>query len=317
MNKLFRRSRGIIHPGFALLTSSTLYYSQQSSLFSNGSASLCNPLLEHSKIPKFSEIKVQDVEPAISKSISFLKEDFIKIQSRLEFGSPTYSDVVEDLERARAPLSYSWGIVGHLMSVHDSDELRKVHDAMQPSVIQINQELGQSQILFSALTNIKNSSTWDTLDEAQKRIVDSSLKDMKNSGIGLSEEKRAVFNKLKLETSELSTKFSNNVLDSTKSYKLVLTKPEEIEGLPASAKGLAAQQAIKQGHLDATAENGPWLITLDLPMYLPCMQHLKNRNIREILYRAYISRASSGETDNSPIITGILQRKLELARMLV
>ena len=132
----------------------------------------------------------------------------------------------------------------------------------------------------------------------------------------MNEADRPVFNKLQLEAAELASKFNNNVLDSTKAFSLRLTKNTEVEGLPDSAKALAAKQAAANGDEGATSENGPWLITLDMPSYLPAMQHLKSREIREKLYRAFLTRASTGEFDNAPIIQRIMQIKLEMAKML-
>lgn len=134
--------------------------------------------------------------------------------------------------------------------------------------------------------------------------------------LGLNDVERPVFNKLQLEAAELSSKFNNNVLDSTKAFNLKLTTAEEVEGLPDSAKALAAKQAAANGDENATPENGPWLITLDMPSYLPAMQHLKSREIREKLYRAFLTRASTGDFDNAPIIQRIMQIKLERAKML-
>ena len=90
-------------------------------------------------------------------------------------------------------------------------------------------------------------------------------------------QQRERFNEIKKELSKLSTKFSNNVLDATKSFKKLITEKALVEGLPASALGLAAQQAKSEGHDDATPEDGPWLITLDFPSYFPVMSHAKNR----------------------------------------
>ena len=290
-----------------------------------------------------------------------------------------YHAVVEELERVQAPLSYSWGVVGHLMGVKNSEGLRAAHDAIQPSVIEVNQNMGQSQPVYKALSSLKNSSEreWQALQESQRRIVSSALKQMESSGVGLPPAKREIFNKLQQEAAELSTKFSNNVLDSTKQFKLLLTKPADMAGLPASAKALAAQQAVasaksaqqakeeagkeaekalaalseltaqsgtsketleramkaasdarthlaavtataaeQHGNENATAESGPWLLTLDLPSYLPSMQHLQSQALREQLYRAYVTRASSGAQDNAPIIRRILQLKTEMAQML-
>jgi oligopeptidase A len=229
----------------------------------------------------------------------------------------TYSGVVERLEEIQAPLSYSWGVVNHLMGVKNSEDLRKAHDEMQPKIVQTYQTIGQSLPVYQALSSLRTSpNVWQSLDEAQKRIVDSAIRDMKSSGVALSDGEREEFNKLQLELAELSTRFSNNVLDSTKKFTLLLTKPEEIDGLPQSAKSLLAQTAVNKGHAGATAEAGPWMVTLDMPSYLPCMQHLKDRNIREQLYRAYVTRASSDDHDNTAIIQRILQLKTQMAKIL-
>lgn len=228
-----------------------------------------------------------------------------------------YSAVVEKLEKIQAPLAYSWGVVGHLMGVKNSDDLRKAHDALQPSIVQTHQSIGQSSALYYALVGLKENGTlWSSLDEAQRRIVDSAIRDMKNSGVALQGEAKEEFNKLQLEAAELSTKFSNNVLDSTKEFKLRLDKKEQVEGLPESAKALAAQTAQAAGDKEATAEEGPWVLTLDIPSYLPAMKYLKDRAIREQIYRAYVTRAADGEFDNKPIIQRLLQIKKETSALL-
>ena len=103
------------------------------------------------------------------------------------------------------------------MGVKNSDELRQAHDKVQPAVVETYQQLGQSIPVFHALGELrKHSAVWNKLEEAQKRIVESSIREMEESGIGLADTQREEFNKIQLELSDLSTKFSNNVLDSTK-----------------------------------------------------------------------------------------------------
>lgn len=118
------------------------------------------------------------------------------------------------------------------------------------------------------------------------------------------------------ELAQLSTQFSNNIQDATKAFKKLLTDPAEIDGLPPSALGLAAQTAAANGHESATAESGPWMFTLDMPSYVPVLQHAKNRALREEMYRAYLTRASVGDVDNTPIIEKILALKKEKAQLL-
>ncbi|KAH7845951.1 hypothetical protein Vadar_007912 [Vaccinium darrowii] len=118
------------------------------------------------------------------------------------------------------------------------------------------------------------------------------------------------------ELARLSQKFGENVLDATKRFEKLIVDKKEIEGLPATALGLAAQTAVSKGHENATAENGPWVITLDDPSFLAVIQHAQNRTLRDELYRAYLTRASSGDLDNTAIIDQILKLRLEKANLL-
>ena len=156
------------------------------------------------------------------------------------------------------------------------------------------------------------------------------------------------------ELEKLSKKFDENVLDATKKFEKLITDKKDIEGLPATALGLAAQTAvskvrhssfhfvvsffhffsahfiqesvwlffflsffvISKGHKNATPEDGPWVITLDAPSFMAVMQHARNRALREEIYRAYVTRASSGDIDNTLIIDQILKLRLEKAKLL-
>ena len=176
--------------------------------------------------------------------------------------------------------------------------------------------VAQSEPLYRAFRAMKDDSArYEALTEAQRRIVDSEILSAELSGVALTGEAKEEFNKLQQESAKLSTKFSNNVLDSTKAFEKFIEDKALVEGLPESALALAAQTAASKGREGATAEAGPWCITLDFPSYMPVMQHATNRELREEVYRAFIARASSGEVDNGPIIERTLEirkRKAEL-----
>ena len=134
--------------------------------------------------------------------------------------------------------------------------------------------------------------------------------------MALEGEQKERFNAIQQELSKLSTKFSNNVLDGTKAFSKTITDKEDVAGLPKSALALASQTAKDKGHPDATAEDGPWVFTLDIPSYLPVMLHAKNRSLREELYKTYLTRASSGDIDNTPVIERILVLRKEMSNLL-
>jgi oligopeptidase A len=202
------------------------------------------------------------------------------------------------------------------MGVKNSPELRQAYETVQPQVVQFWNKLSQSKPLYEAFKALRSSETWDSLEPAQQRIIEAAIRDADLSGVGLEGEVKARFNAIQLELAELSTKFSNNVLDATKAFSLTLTRKDEIDGLPPSLLSLAAASARAAGEENATPENGPWRITLDLPSYFPFMQHSTRRDLREQLYKAYISRASSGDLDNNPLAERILQLRQEQAKLL-
>ncbi|MEM8830658.1 MAG: M3 family metallopeptidase [Cyanobacteria bacterium P01_G01_bin.19] len=272
-----------------------------------------NPLLIGKGLPPFNDIKPEQVVPAMTQLLEELSAEVAKLEESV---TPTWSGLVEPLTAIDERLGWSWGIVGHLMGVKNSPELREAYQKMQPEVIKFYTKLSQSKPLYEAFKGIKEGAEWNKLESAQKRIVESSLRDFELSGVGLEGETKERFNQIQLESGELSTKFSNNVLDATKAFKLKLTDKKDVEGLPPSALGLMAQTAKAEGDKDATPENGPWVVTLDYPSYIPYMKYATNRELREKLYKAFVSRASNGEYDNRDNIDRILALRKEKSNIL-
>ncbi|HAJ59932.1 MAG TPA: peptidase M3, partial [Cyanobacteria bacterium UBA8543] len=272
-----------------------------------------NPLLIGKGLPPFEAIKPEHVVPAMTQLLAELDEQLATLEHQV---TPTWSGLVEPLDRLGERLTWSWGVVGHLMSVKNSPELREAYETVQPQVVQFFNKLSQSQPLYKAFKALREGDVWSTLEPAQKRIVEAAIRDAELSGVGLEGEKRDRFNAIQLELAELSTKFSNNVLDATKAFSLTLTNKDEVDGLPPSLLSLAAQTARAAGEENATAENGPWRITLDFPSYAPFIQHSTRRDLREKLYKAFISRASTGDLDNTPLIDRILELRKEEAILL-
>lgn len=272
-----------------------------------------NPLLIGKGLPPFEKIKAEQVVPAIGELLKELEGDLTDLEANV---TSTWTGLVEPLTRIEERLNWSWGIVGHLMSVKNSPQLREAYETVQPEVIKFSNKLSQSKPLYEAFKALRASTDWDTLQLAQKRIVEAAIRDAELSGVGLEGEKRDRFNQIQLEIAELATKFSNNVLDATKAFKLKLTEKAQVDGLPESALSLAAQTARTEGEEKATAENGPWVITLDMPSYIPFLKYSTNRELREKLYKASITRASSGDFNNKPLIDRILQLRQEKANIL-
>ncbi len=276
-------------------------------------------LLHHEELPKFTQFNVNEVEEDITFLLNNLEKDFYQLETKISqqtttsSGKELYNLVIDEMEKVEHPLGFAWGIISHLLSVKNDEKLREIYEKLQPKIIELNNKMSQSHIVYKALEKILESKS---LSGVRKRIVDAVLHSMKSNGIGLEEEKKNKLHKLKLRLAELSTKFSNNVMDSTKEFSLYIADDaENMSKMPNGARELFSQQA-KEKFPDSTPELGPWKVTLDMPSYLPMMLHYPVSEIREKLYKAYISRASQGEYNNIPIIEELLKLKKEYANIL-
>jgi len=272
-----------------------------------------NPLLIGNGLPPFDQISPDHVVPGMTQLLDELEQAIGQLEATLQ---PTWSSLVEPLDAITDRLRWSWGLVSHLMGVKNSAALREAYESVQPRVVQFYTRVGQSKPIYEAFKALRASEQWAQLSAAQQRIVESSIRDAELAGVGLEGEAKERFNAIQMELAELSTRFSNHVLDATKAFSLTLTTAEEADGLPPSLLSQAAQAARAAGAETATAETGPWRITLDGPSFIPFMQYSTRRDLREQLYRAFISRASSGDLDNRPLIDRILELRQEQSKIL-
>ncbi|XP_039157312.1 organellar oligopeptidase A, chloroplastic/mitochondrial-like [Eucalyptus grandis] len=272
-----------------------------------------NPLLQDFDFPPFSAVEAKHVRPGILALLKNLESDLEELERTVE---PSWPKLVEPLEKIVDRLYVVWGIINHLKSVKDTAELRAAIEEVQAEKVKFQLRLGQSKPIYNAFEALQESPDWNLLSDAQKRIVENQIKEAVLNGVALEDGKREEFNEIEQELKKLSKKFDENVLDATKKFEKKITDKKDIEGLPATALGLAAQTAVSKGHENATLEDGPWVITLDAPSFMSVMRHARNRALREEIYRAYVSRASSGDIDNTLIIDQILKLRLEKAKLL-
>lgn len=271
--------------------------------------------------PPFGEIRADDVVPGMTSLLATADQRLQDLEAKVDkIGTLRFPDLAHDFEFIEERLDRAWSAVSHLKSVCDSDELRKAVEEVQPEYVKFCLKAAQSKTMFKAWERVASA---PDLSPSQVRIVESEILDAKLSGIALEGEKKDRFNEIQTRLAKLSTDFGNNVLDATKAFTKKLTNIEQVKGLPESARKLAAQTAKTKGDAEATAEAGPWVLTLDIPSYLPAMQHAEDRALRKEMYDAYLTRASEytpkkdGKScDNEPLIREILQLKLEKAKML-
>ncbi|XP_047967316.1 organellar oligopeptidase A, chloroplastic/mitochondrial-like [Salvia hispanica] len=276
-------------------------------------AAVENPLLQDFIFPPYDVIEPNHICPAIEALLIELEKDLDELEKTVK---PTWPGLVVPLEKIIDRLSVVWGIVNHLNSVKDCPQLRATIQLVQPKKVGFQLKLRQSKLIYMAFKAIRDSSDWENLSDARKRVVDLKLKEAVLYGVSLEDTSRERFNEIEQELEKLAQQFEENILDATKSFEKVITDKKELEGLPSTTLSITAKTAIDKGYENATAEDGPWIITLDGPIYRSVLQHACNRSLREEIFRAYVTRASDGPLNNTPIIERVLELRLEKAKLL-
>lgn len=272
-----------------------------------------NPLLSWDLFPDFTSITAEHVVPAMQEAIARSSAEL----AALEQAAPgTWHGLLVPLERLTDRVSRAWGLATHLHNVRNSPAMRQAYAQSQPLVVEFYNALGQSRPIYDALAALREDPKFASASQALRRTITLLIRDAALQGVGLSPENRERFNAMSQELAELSTRFTNNVLDATQAYALTLTEKDQVAGLPEDSLRLAANMARARGRQEATAESGPWCVTLDLPSFLSFMQHAARRDLREEVYRAYITRAANGKNDNLPLIGRILVLRRKMADLL-
>ena len=277
-----------------------------------------NPLLYNSGLPHFDKIKAEHIAPAVKDVLVHVNKKFDELEASLTDNfTPTWENLLQPLDDIDLAVFRVWSPVGHLMGVMNSDEIRKAYETMQPDVVKFGLRTSQSGKIFKNLEKIQNSSSFKQLARPKQRIIERNILSMRLSGVGLQGAEKNRYNEIAQELAALKTKFSNNALDSTKSWSMTLTDKKDLDGLPEHSLALASQEYNRANNCsDSTLEKGPWRFTQDAPSYLPFMENSKRRDLREKMYRARIAIAAQGEWDNSPIIDKILQLRQEQSKLL-
>ena len=269
-----------------------------------------NPLLDFSGLPRFQEIQPEHVAPALDALVAenrALVE--VLAQSPVE---PTWADFVAPLDDANERLSRAWGQVSHLNAVMNSPQLREVYNANLPRITQYYTEISQDERLYAKVKALRAAPAYESLSAEQKKIVENELRDFRLGGAELPAEKKVRFKAIRERLDQLSARFSDNVLDATNAFSHLVQADTELTGIPDDAIEAARAAAAEEG------KQG-WKFTLHMPSYLPVMQYADHRPLRELMYRAYVTRASefgNPEWDNAALITEILRLRQEAAHLL-
>jgi oligopeptidase A len=259
-----------------------------------------NPFLTKSQLPLFEQIDISKYGyETVRKQIDAQKEAFSTFETGLKNGdiSFTFTNIFDKLDVIHEPLSKTFGIISHLSSVCDSEQLRDIKNQFRNELVDLGKSVGQSRVLYESIKQISTS------DENENRALDLTIKGMERGGVNLPENIKDTLTNIDKKISELTTKLSENLLDVTKEYKYPIDDISIMKDTPLWARELWNSE---------DPENGPWIIRLGGPSITAALQHIPDSAIRKELYMKYISR---GEV-NEEIIISLLDLKLEKSNIL-
>ncbi len=266
-----------------------------------------NPLLSIAFFVPFDKVRAEHVEPGVAK---LLAEATQRIESIVADSAPrTYANTMLALEKATENLDYALSVVRHLEAVATSPELRAAWNAVEPETSAFYSRIPLNAGLWNQLKAYAATGEAKSLAGARLRFLTKTLDSFRRCGAELDVAGKTRLAEIDVELSKWTTKFSENVLDSTNSWDLNITDEASLAGLPPSAMAAARQSAESKGQLG-------WRFTLQAPSFTPAITYLHNEQIREQLYHANVARGTEPERDNRPIIARILELRREKSRML-
>lgn len=273
---------------------------------------MTNTLTTFQGLPPFSGIRTQDIVPAVQFALDECRDEVERVVAQK--GPFTWDNLCQPLAESDNRLSRIWSPISHLNSVKNSPELREAYEQCLPLLSEYSTWVGQNADLYKAYCALKEGADFAKLSKPQRKSIEDTLRDFKLSGIGLPIAKQKRYGEIVARLSELGSTFSNNVLDATMGWNKLVTDEKQLAGLPPSAFAAAKALAESKG------QQG-WLLTLDMPSYLPVLTYADNRELRYELYQAYATRASeqgpnANKWDNSAIMAELLALRYELAQLL-
>ena len=255
----------------------------------------------------FDKIRADHVEPAIDQLLAEARSSLEALVGSKEV--PTYANTLGALEDLGEKLSHAIGVVGHLESVATHSELRAAYNAVQPKVSEFFSGIPLNEGVWKRIRAFSDTAEAAALSPVRKRFLKKTLDDFRRSGAELEPSQKQRLLEINVELTKLTTKFSENVLDATNAFQLIIEDEDGLSGLPASAVVAAREDAERKG------ERG-WRFTLQAPSMMAVLTYLDDRLVREKMYHAFALRASGGAFDNTEHIARILALRREKAELL-
>jgi len=266
-----------------------------------------NPLLADRFPIPFAEIEPSHVKPAVDTLLAEARQRMAELGALT--APPSFDNTMLALEAVTERLGRAMRLVGHLEGVATSDALREAFNEAQPRVSELLTAIPLSAELWTVVKRYADSDQASELKGARRRFVEKTVAFFKRHGADLDEEGKKRLAAIDVELTKLTLRYSQNVLDATNAFELIVTDDARLSGLPDSAKKAARQSAQEK-------DKAGYRFTLQVPSYLPLLTYADDATLREQVYRAAVTRATSGDTDNRDIVDSVLALRAEKATVL-
>jgi len=273
------------------------------------SATAVNPLLQISFQIPFDQIRAEHVEPAVDELLREARERLDQLTS--DPAPRTFANTMERLDRLTERLEYAMQVTRNLEALATTPELRAANNAVQPKVSEFYSSLPLNEALWRAVQAYSETREAAALTGVRKRFLEKTIDNFRRHGALLDSAGKQRIAEMDVELTKLTLRFSENVLDSTNQFELVITEEARLAGLPESARAMARASAASKG-LEAPS----WRFTLQGPSYLAVLTYLDDAAFRRQVYEAFVNRATDEKFDNLPVLTRILELRREKANLL-
>ncbi|HWA28061.1 MAG TPA: M3 family metallopeptidase [Lacunisphaera sp.] len=272
-----------------------------------------NPFLDRHFHIRWSRLKPDLVGPAIDAALAGADTALAAI-TKVDPASADYRNVFLALEDATDLLNETWAKVTHLTTVADSPELRAAHNAALPKVSAFQARVPLNAELWDRLKVAAARPLPAELRAEHRRFRDETLADFRQQGADLPAEKKVRLEALQSELAALTQKYSENVLDATNGWELVVTDAARLRGLPDHAREAARQSALKKGR--GTAAEPAWRFTLHQPSQEPVMLYAEDESLRREVWQAAVLVGRNAPQANPDLVKKILFLRQEKAALL-
>jgi len=261
------------------------------------------------EVPPFDKITNAHFVPAFEEGMVEQKREVAAIVNNKK--KPTFENTIRALDRSGELLDKVSSVFGGLSSANTNDELQKIQLEVSPKLAAHNDEINLDPKLFERVKMIYENREKENLTEEESYILENDYKGFVRNGANLPPEKKEILKQLNQELSVLAVQFGQNVLAETNSFRMVVDKLSDLNGLPQSSIDAAAA-AAKSAGLD-----GKWVFTAQKPSWIPFLQYAENRDLKKKLYEGWLQRGNhNDDKDNKEILAKIMSVRAKKAQLL-